>query len=101
MVALFGTAIIIIIIVFHTPDIQAIQSMTDEELNETEFKTWQAFLFCGGASTMLLVLYLFLDKIARIIEVLITFVGATGCATVLQELMLHNQKVRELFLSDG
>lgn len=60
-----------------------INDLTDDELKETDLKTSQAFLFCFAASGMLLLLYLFLEYIARIFEVLITFSGGTACATVI------------------
>ena len=39
MIALFLLAIVIIYVAFHTPELQIVTDMTEEELQDTEFKT--------------------------------------------------------------
>lgn len=39
MLVLFTIAVFIIYVAFHTPELQMVLEMTDEEINETEFKS--------------------------------------------------------------
>ena len=58
---LFGMAIGIIVLAIKTPPLLIFKDMTEEEQEQTDLKLSQAVYFFFMSSTMLLVLYLFLD----------------------------------------
>ena len=66
-------AVAIVYVAFHTPELYIVTEMTDEELDETEFKAANAFYFFFAASFMLLTLYLFIDYIGKFLEVVTKF----------------------------
>jgi hypothetical protein len=73
---LFGIAILVVFVAFHTPELKVIQDLSNEELKDTEFTTGQAVLMFFGASAMLLTLYLLMDYLMTILTIWVT----CGCA---------------------
>ena len=61
MLVLFGLAVFMVYIAFHTPELQLILEMSDEEIEEIEFRSSQAIFMVIGASCMLMTLYYFID----------------------------------------
>ena len=100
MLVLFGIAVSIIYFAFHTPELQMVLEMTDDEIEETEFKSTQAVGFCFAASGMLLFLYFMVDKIYWLLEIGISIVSAVACSTVIQELFTHRKFFRRIFTEE-
>lgn len=82
MVLLFVMAVAIVYVAFHTPELYIITEMTDEELEETEFKAINAVFFFFSASFMLLTLYFLIDYIGKVLEVVITFTSGMAVAVI-------------------
>ena len=80
---LFALATIVIWVAFHTPTLSIVEGMSDEELEATELQTSQALLFACGASAMLMFLYIFLEYIAGIFEVIITFTSSMAGSIII------------------
>lgn len=83
MIVLFGMAVGIIAVAFHTPELYIVTEMTDEELEETEFKAANAVFFFFAASCMLLTLFLFLEYIGKVLEVVITLTSGFSVAVII------------------
>jgi cytosine/uracil/thiamine/allantoin permease len=81
---LFAIAIGIIVLAIKTPPLLIFKDMTTEEQEQTELKLSQAVCFFVMSSTMLLVLYLFLDQVKEIFTLLIT-VSCVGCISIILE----------------
>ena len=96
MIALFLLAIVIIYVAFHTPELQIVTDMTEEELQDTEFKTSQAILFFFGASCMLLFLFLFIDKISTILILFVTIGISFSTMLICQEVLSRCFNTRNL-----
>lgn len=63
--------------------------MTKDELEQTEFKSENAFYFCFGASFMLTILYLFMDYILVVLELLIVFIATMSVGMIIEETIYH------------
>jgi hypothetical protein len=87
MFLLFGIAVGVVILAFHTPELQLVQDMTDEELEETQIKTYQAALFCLLASVMLVAIYLLLDYILDVFTIIVTFQCTVCLGILIQEVL--------------
>ena len=83
MLLLFGLAVLIVFAAFHTPEFKAVLEMSQQELNETELKTWMAVGMFFGASIMLCALYLLMDYIMVILTVFITFGSTVSVSLVI------------------
>jgi hypothetical protein len=89
MVLLFIMAVAIVYVAFHTPELYIVTEMTDEELEETEFKAMNAVFFFFSASFMLLALYFLIDYIGKVLEVIITFTSGMAVAVIVQEVLIN------------
>lgn len=101
ILVLFCLAVFMVYIAFHTPELQLILEMSDEEIAETEFKSSQAVFFCFGASAMLLTLYYLLEYINHILTIFITLVCGFACGTVIMEFSINAKKVKRIFETDN
>ena len=100
MVLLFVMAVAIVYVAFHTPELYIVTEMTDEELEETEFKAINAVFFFFSASFMLLTLYFLIDYIGKVLEVIITFTSGMAVAVIVQEILI-NKYPHKLFPLTG
>ena len=91
MLVLFGISILTIYVAFHTPELRMIQNMSKEEIEETEFKTWQAVGFFVGASISITLLYLFMDYIMVILTIWVTFAATIAMAVILQDFLSYSK----------
>ena len=73
---LFAIATLTIFIAHHTPELELTESLSDEEREGLDFKPKHAFVFCGFSSCMLFTLYMLINYIAPILEVIVTLVSA-------------------------
>ena len=90
MLVMFGMAVLIVYVAFHTPELMIVLDMSQEELEETEFKSSQALLFFFGASFMLLGLYLLMDYIMIILTLWVTFGATVAISILIQEVLGRN-----------
>ena len=91
MLVLFGLSLLTIIVAFHTPELRMIQKLSQEELQETEFKTWQAVGFFVGASVMITLMYLFMEYIMVVITVYITCASTIALAVISQDFLSYSK----------
>ncbi len=95
---LLALAVGIVLVAIITPNLKVLEDMTPEEEEATQITPLKAFgLFCT-ASTFLVVLYIFIDYMAKIMTVVLCFSASVCIALLFTEIMLNAISNKNHFL---